>query len=185
MKTDYFLYNKKADIERWMKNHLPRAHYKLIPHQEYGLTIKVLHSVNLAGQSLNHIPVKFNSIMGGFDVNENHLKSLDFAPFKVEGDFNMGNNRLSNLEGCPKIVKGRFSCINNDIQNLEFCPDFVQGLFFCTRNPMLGEFQHVVNFQIIKQEHERIKNIKKFSQKLKEELELGTQQDIIRKKMKL
>ena len=102
------------------------------------LSIDVNDDVNLAYKNLEHLPLKFNYVHGGFQCNRNKLKSLEGCPKTVGGDFVCYGNKLKSLEGCPQSVGGDFYCFTNDIETLKGSPQTVDGDFYCFDNNLVS-----------------------------------------------
>ena len=100
------------------------------------LSIDVDGSIGLYNKNLEHLPLKFNYVHGGFQCNRNKLKSLEGCPKTVGGDFVCYGNKLKSLEGCPQSVGGDFYCFTNDIETLKGSPQTVDGDFYCDNNEL-------------------------------------------------
>jgi len=100
------------------------------------LSIDVDGDVNLAYKNLEHLPLRFNYVSGGFFCRENILVSLEGSPLTVGGNFGCGYNELKTLEGSPQTVNGDFNCYNNELKTLEGCPQTVGGDFRCSDNEL-------------------------------------------------
>jgi len=105
------------------------------------LSIDVDGDVNLAYKNLEHLPLRFNYVSGGFFCRENILVSLEGSPLTVGGNFGCGYNELKTLEGSPQTVNGDFNCYNNELETLEGGPQTVNGYFSCYRNK-LKDLEH-------------------------------------------
>ena len=116
------------------------------------LSIDVDGDVNLAYKNLEHLPLRFNYVSGGFFCRENILVSLEGSPLTVGGNFGCGYNELKTLEGSPQTVNGDFNCYNNELKTLEGCPQTVGGDFRCSDNELkdLEHFPEVNGFISIK-----------------------------------
>ena len=101
------------------------------------LSIDVNDDVNLAYKNLEHLPLKFNYVHGGFQCNRNELKTLEGCPQVVGGYFNCSFNKLKTLEGSPQTVGGDFMCYYNKLKTLEGSPQTVGGHFFCLENELI------------------------------------------------
>jgi hypothetical protein len=99
------------------------------------LSIDVDGSIGLYNKNLEHLPLKFNYVHGGFQCNRNKLKSLEGCPKTVGGDFYCFTNELKSLEGCPKTVGGDFYCFTNELKDLEHFPE-VNGRIDIEENPV-------------------------------------------------
>ena len=102
------------------------------------LSIDVDGSIGLYNKNLEHLPLKFNYVHGGFQCNRNKLKSLEGCPKTVGGDFVCYGNKLKSLEGCPQSVGGDFYCFTNDIETLKGSPQTVDGDFYCFDNNLVS-----------------------------------------------
>ena len=122
------LLKNKEDIIKWLdRNKI--ENYTLIENTEYGYVVDVEGYVDLSNKKLLRIEVKFNKIKGSFYCNRNQLETLEGAPLAVGGIFDCSYNKLTSLDGAPLEV-GRN--------------------FFCHKNPQLGEYQNMTNFNEIK-----------------------------------
>jgi len=99
------------------------------------LSIDVDGSIGLYNKNLEHLPLKFNYVDGGFHCNRNKLKSLEGCPKTVNGDFYCFTNELETLEGCPQTVGGDFYCFTNELKDLEHFPE-VNGRIDIEENPV-------------------------------------------------
>ena len=75
--------------------------------------------VNLSGQKLTRLPLRFSKVIGDFWCHRNRLTTLEGAPEVVGGDFSCSNNELTTLEGAPKKVGRDFYCYRNQLITLE------------------------------------------------------------------
>ena len=66
--------------------------------------------------------IQFGTVIGGFDISDNQLKTLRGCPKKVVGTENL---------------KGNFKCSNNKLMTLEDGPRHVDGNYVCHNNPGL------------------------------------------------
>jgi len=113
--------------------------YKIIDYTiNDDLSIDVDGSIGLYNKNLEHLPLKFNYVHGGFQCNRNKLKSLEGCPKTVGGDFVCYGNKLKSLEGCPQSVGGDFYCFTNDIETLKGSPQTVDGDFYCFDNNLVS-----------------------------------------------
>ena len=87
------------------------------------LSIDVDGDVNLKGEGLEYLPLKFNYVSGYFGCSYNDLVSLKGSPQTVSGDFYCNSNILETFEGSPKVVGGDFMCNNNELKDLEHFPE--------------------------------------------------------------
>ena len=124
---------EKSKIEAWLKKY-EITQYTLLADERYGFVVNVDGHVELSGNKLKEIPVKFNT---------------------VGGDFTCSSNQLTNLEFCPKLVNGDFHCYGNQLTSLKFCPQTVNGGFYCDNNRRLGDIQKITDFQTIYLEHKK------------------------------
>ena len=129
------LLKKKEEIENWL-NQYNIKNYKLIEDQEYGYIVNVNDHVNLYGNNLISIDVKFNEIKGNFDCSVNLLRSLKGSPKIVNGNFFCYVNELTNLKGGPEKVTGYFDCSENYLKTLEGAPKIIQLSFDCNFNQL-------------------------------------------------
>ena len=111
---------KKYDIENWSLN-------------SDGL-VDVNGGVILHNEHLEKLPLKFGTVTGNFNCNDNQLTSLVGAPHTVGGSFNCARNKLISLKGAPHTVGGSFDCPRNKLISLEGAPKSVGGYFDCNFN---------------------------------------------------
>ena len=110
------------------------------------LSIDVNGDVNLRGQYLVAIPIRFNYVSGDFWCNRNKLTSLKGAPKLVGGDFWCSWNKLESLEGAPREVGGSMWCSDLGLTSLKGAPREVGGTFQCAQNKLtnlIGAPRHV------------------------------------------
>ena len=101
------LLKEKQEIEDWLDKY-NIFDYELIPDDKYGYVVNVNQNINLNGNKLKIIDVKFNKVYGWFNCSYNKLTSLKGCPEMVDGHFWCNNNELKSLKGCPKIIKKKF-----------------------------------------------------------------------------
>lgn len=146
------LYNKKEDIINWLEEYNIK-NFQLIENSQYGFVVDVLDNVNIYGQKIKEIRVKFNFIKGEFDISGNQLTSLYGSPVQCRGVFDCSRNQLTDLMHCPEAagiicranllttlkgapqrVEGYFVCDNNYLINLIGGPQYVQRSYICNYN---------------------------------------------------
>ena len=110
----------KYGIEKWSLN-------------KEGL-VDVDGSVNLSGQNLTRLPLRFGKVTDGFWCHNNYLTTLEGAPKKVDSFFDCCNNQLTTLGGAPRLVGYSFYCDNNYLTTLEGAPREVGEDFLCNNN---------------------------------------------------
>lgn len=93
-------------------------------------TIDVDGHVEIYGEKITKLPLKFGRVTGCFWCYNNGLTSLEGSPNYVGGAFNCESNKLTTLEGSPKKVEGAFNCSLNKLTSLEGAPDFIGGDFY-------------------------------------------------------
>ena len=92
--------------------------------------------VNLNGQVLTRLPLRFGIVTDSFWCIDNQLTSLDGSPREVGGSFGCSDNQLTTLEGAPKVVGGSFYCRDNKLTSLNGAPNKVGGNFGCSKNQL-------------------------------------------------
>ncbi len=92
--------------------------------------------VDLIGQGLTKLPLKFGRVYSFFACSDNKLTSLEGSPKVVDGDFVCRNNKLTSLIGAPEKVHGCFSCESNQLTSLEGAPTVVGEDFDCGSNKL-------------------------------------------------
>lgn len=109
------------------------------------MSIDVNDHVDLAFESFDHIPLKFNNVYGDFNISFNKITNLINSPIYVSGHYIANNNKLTSLEGSPKGVDGNFSIYNNDdLKSLKGCPKRVGG-DFCANECSLKTIKYISN----------------------------------------
>ena len=147
------LLRNKKEIEEWLnKYHI--KNYELIADDKYGYVVNVDSNVDLTGDDLKSIDVKFNIIKGYFDCSCNRLQSLVGCPEIVNGTFYCYYNNLKSLDGCPKLVKGNLWCNNNELnmEGLKYLinSEIKDNYINLNGNKELVEFQEMNNVEEIK-----------------------------------
>jgi len=94
-------------------------------------TIDAYDGVDLCGQNLTELPLRFNKVIGDFICVQNKLSTLYGCPIEVTGDFLCCENELTSLEFGPSIIGECFYCCENKLTSLEFGPSKVGGNYFC------------------------------------------------------
>jgi hypothetical protein len=85
-------------------------------------SIDVNGEVDLSGESLTELPLKFNKVSGNFTCNNNKLTNLIGSP-KSCGNLTCKYNNLTSLEGSPVSIDMHFNCSNNQLTSLEYGPE--------------------------------------------------------------
>jgi len=97
--------------------------------------VNVDGGVYLSSYELTELPLKFGTIIGGFNCAVNNLTSLEGCPIRVGYSFDCGNNNLTSLVGCPKSVGNNFYCSCNNIR--EFVGiKYIGNKLICHGNPI-------------------------------------------------
>jgi len=123
------------------------TNYRILP----DLTVEVFHNVKII-EKMSVLPVKFDFILGDFDISHcglttlkgcpervegdficenNQLYDLSFGPTTVDGDYNARTCRLKSLKGSPRHIVENFNVGENEIQDLELGPIRVDGSYYC------------------------------------------------------
>jgi hypothetical protein len=76
-------------------------------------SVDVQGTVHLHNKGLTHLPFKFGTINGDFNIGRNKLTNLINAPSIVD-NFDASENMLTTLEGCPSKINGDLYLCNND-----------------------------------------------------------------------
>ena len=97
-------------------------------------SIDVDGDVDIHGNELTEIPLKFGKVAGGFYCGDNELTSLKGSPSYVGGEFDCEYNNITSLEGCPQYIGDNFDCRNNKIISFDGSPNFIGGYFYCYEN---------------------------------------------------
>ena len=97
-------------------------------------SIDVDGSVYLNNKGLTKLPLKFNKVIGTFEIFNNQLTSLEGSPKEVSGTFDCFNNQLTSLIGGPERVDGGFKCTYNKLTSLKGSPERVGGYFKSSYN---------------------------------------------------
>ena len=85
--------------------------------------------VDIWGERLSQIPIKFGRVHYDFNCYSNLLTTLENSPQHVDGDFNAYSNSLSTLMGGPIHVAGDYNVYNNSLTTLEGAPEYIGGDF--------------------------------------------------------
>ena len=80
--------------------------------------------VNLEGNSLSKLPLKFGKVYAGFWCGSNNLISLKGSPKEVNGVFGCSYNQLTTLIGGPKIVHNEYLCRHNNLKDMIGFPEY-------------------------------------------------------------
>lgn len=99
-------------------------------------TVDVLGDVDLSGQNLDKLPLKFRVVRGNFDVRKNCLTSLYKCPETITGDLFCQFNFLTSLRFGPKILCGRYFCSYNQITSLVGIPKNFLNDIICNNNAL-------------------------------------------------
>lgn len=83
-----------------------------------------------------HLPVRFESVIGGLDISLLGLTSLAGSPRTVTGSMYLGYNALTNLFGSPRTIGGDFFCFHSTLRSFTGAPDQVGGDFRGHVNPV-------------------------------------------------
>lgn len=129
---------------------------------EEGL-INTRFGVFLSHKGLEKLPFKFGTVIGGFNINNNNLTSMEGFPKKIiNGSLAASDNKITSLKGCPVEIDGDLHVSNNDLTDLEFfpekvrcvylgnnkltslkgCPKVIDGDFILTNNLSLTSFKY-------------------------------------------
>ncbi len=130
---DKTFYTKKSDIQAWLE-YYKINNYTLEVDAKYGFVVNT-QNVKLHKLQLNVIPVKFGKIEKNFNVSQNNLDSLEWAPSIVGGDFFINHNNLTSLIGAPKEV-GNLNASYNKLASLEGCPWKINNTITITQNKL-------------------------------------------------
>lgn len=98
-------------------------------------TVDVFESVNIKIK-MKYLPVKFEYIMGDFDISHCDLITLDGCPLTVDGNFNCSYNRLIDLKSGPWEVGGNYDASLNNLNNLVGSPLIIRGDFIVSFNSL-------------------------------------------------
>jgi hypothetical protein len=121
-----------AEIEEWLEEH---EVYNYFINDDYSVDVE--GSVNLEGNHLTVIPVKFNRVTGLFSCADNRLVTLENCPREVGLSFHCCNNNIQTLKGCPNIIGDYIDCSSNRyLASLAFGPKTVKTNFIIGHNPV-------------------------------------------------
>lgn len=139
--------NEKTKIKKFLSD-IGVKRYKI--NNDY--TVDVIENVKIR-TPMDNLPIKFDYIMGNFDISDCGLTSLMGCPETIDGSFICTNNMLNDLsmgpihvlrnydvrqsglyslEGAPEKVGGDFDCSYNNLVNLKGAPKLVGGSFYCS-----------------------------------------------------
>ena len=128
---------------KWVTEQIMKHYYEPITvdyidetnYKDYiGKYVNVKEDVDLEELNLTKIPIRFGTVGGYFNCENNKLTSLEGAPEKVGISFNCSFNLLTSLKGSPKVVGNNFYCYCNKLTSLEGAPEKVGGDFYCYAN---------------------------------------------------
>lgn len=91
-------------------------------------------NIDLSNMKLHKIPIKFNRVMGYFNISSNPLTSLENCPKYVSLDFLCSNTNIKSLIGMPKQIGGSLICGAGPLESLEGCPSLIPLHFYCTHS---------------------------------------------------
>ena len=121
--------DKEKIINFLQKIGIEKSKYKI--NDDY--SIDVLVDVKIR-ESLNQLPVKFDYVMGDFDISSCGLINLFGCPEVIEGNFICSNNRLTDLKMGPKIVYGDYDVRQSNLYSLIGSPKHIKRDFDCSYN---------------------------------------------------
>lgn len=101
--------------------------------REDGL-LDVRGSVQITGNNIYKLPLKFGNVTDDFYCKSNGLKTLTGAPTFVGGSFDCSDNELTSLKYSPDCVGGSYFCQENSLSSLKGCPIEIIGRFNCALN---------------------------------------------------
>lgn len=132
-----FLNIKKIDQNKEnIKRFLDSVHvvnYKI--NEDY--TVDVLGNVKIR-KDLHNLPVKFDYVMGDFDISSCQLSTLRGCPDVVGGDFISTNNMITTLEGGPMEVTGNYDVRQCNLTSLKGSPEKINRDFLCSYNGLVN-----------------------------------------------
>lgn len=99
-------------------------------------SLDVNENVNFNGRNLEELPLKFNRVVGDFDISFNQLQSLTGVPITVDGDFNISHNLIESLKYGPESVSGSYDCSFNKLGDLTGAPIIIHKDFICHHNKL-------------------------------------------------
>lgn len=123
-------FKTKEETKKWLDD-LGIKNYTI----NDNLSVDVDGDIKLIYRELDHIPVQFGNVDGGFYCYGNRLKDLKGCPKYVSNYFNCSENQLTSLEGCPNEVDA-FYCSNNKLTSLKGCPKIIRECFECNYNKL-------------------------------------------------
>ena len=130
------LYYIKDDHKEKIKGFLEKigvktSKYKI--NEDY--SIDVLDDVKIR-ESLLQLPIKFDYVMGDFDISSCGLISLMGCPEVVDGSFICTNNRLRDLKMGPKSVQGNYDIRQSNLYSLDGAPKHIKWDFDASYNSL-------------------------------------------------
>lgn len=124
----YISDQEKEEIKKFMRA-IGITRYKI--NEDY--SVDVLESVKLRIR-ISELPIKFDYIMGDFDVVGCGLNTLKNFPEIIEGDFDCSNNLIDNLIGGPLRVDGDYISKECTLNSLEGAPEKIKRDFIVSMN---------------------------------------------------
>lgn len=103
--------------------------------REDGL-LDVRGSVQITGNNIYKLPLKFGNVTDDFCCKGNSLSTLKGAPKYVGGNFNCSDNNLKSLRHGPGYVGESYFCHENNLTILKGCPLEIIGRFNCSVNDL-------------------------------------------------
>ena len=138
---DYYFLQTKEEIREWL-NEMEIKNFYI----NKNLTIDVDDNVNISGEKLKKIPVKFNNVNGCFDCGNNELISLKGCPAIIKDYFSFINNKIKTLAYCPEEIGGNLYANGNKITSLMGCPEKIKGDSYFHRN-RLKTLEHLRQYR--------------------------------------
>lgn len=170
----------KNEIIKWLdSNNI--CDYDIIETKikKYPYVVHAHDNVDISGQKLSFVPVKFNKIFGNLDCSNNSLIYLNFCPSKVGGSAYFNKNKISSLKGIPKTIGQGIDLSDNCLSenSLNYFPLNINlsAPINLKNNPNLKNFQYasISDIQILIEDLKKRKETTKNKNKLEKELKIN------------
>jgi len=111
--------------------------------------VNVNGNVLIDGRELEELPIRFGTVTGFFDCQNNKLTTLEGCPHTVGAQFTCAHNQLLTLKGGPKYVKGYYECSDNKLTTLKDGPEKLGNMFVCEGNNIFDLYGHDTEYEYV------------------------------------
>jgi hypothetical protein len=125
------------------------------------LSVNVMGDVDMSGDGLKKIPVKFAFVDGNFICKLNQFTDLENSPSIITGYFDCSINNIKTLVGGPKHAEKGYYCSHNNLTNLEGFPIYCNTVFDCSSNKLttLKGMPEIIKTNYIDCSYNNLKNL--------------------------